>query len=65
MTEVRQVQLPTELCAIAEKKFAGKFGSIEELLVFILQELSRDDASQFDQAEQKIVEERLRELGYI
>ena len=65
MTETRQIQLPAELCAIAEKKFAARFGSVEELLSFVLRELVRDEAAQLDQAEQQVVEERLRELGYI
>ena len=65
MTEMRDVRLPAELCAAAEKKFAQKFGSVEELLTFILQDLSRDEALQLDHAEQRIIEERLRELGYI
>jgi hypothetical protein len=65
MTEMREVRLPADLCAAAEKKFGHRFARLEELLVFILSDLSRDDASQFDQAEQKLVEERLRELGYI
>lgn len=65
MTEMRDVRLPAELCAAAEKKFASKFGSVEELLTFVLQDLSRDEASQLDQREQRIIEERLRELGYI
>jgi hypothetical protein len=65
MTEMREVRLPAELCAAAEKKFSHKFGSLEELLTFILRDLSRDDALQLDRAEQRIIEERLRELGYI
>jgi hypothetical protein len=65
MTQMRDVRLPEELCALAEEKFADKFGSLEELLSFILRVLSRDDAMQSDQAEQHIVEERLRDLGYI
>jgi hypothetical protein len=35
------------------------------LLIFVLRDLSRDDAFQADQAEQSMVEERLRELGYL
>jgi len=62
---MRDVRLPADLCAAAEKKFAHTFDSVEELLTFILQDLSRDDASQLDQAEQRLVEERLRELGYL
>jgi len=65
MTEMREVRLPAELCATAEKKFAGRFNSLEELLIFVLSDLSADDASQADRAEQHIIEERLRELGYI
>jgi hypothetical protein len=65
MSEMREVRLAVDLCAAAEKKFSGRFGSMEELLTFVLQELLREDSSQADQTEQKIVEERLRELGYI
>jgi hypothetical protein len=65
MTEMRDVRLPAEVCAAAEKKFGHVFGSLEELLVFVLRDLARDDASRADQAEQRLVEERLRELGYL
>ncbi|MFZ0955616.1 MAG: hypothetical protein WAN60_04690 [Candidatus Sulfotelmatobacter sp.] len=65
MTEMREVRLPAELCAAAEKKFSGKFSTLEELLTFILSDLSRDEALQLDHAEQRIIEDRLRELGYI
>jgi hypothetical protein len=64
MTELRNVQLPADLCAAVEKKFARKFGSLEELLEFVLRDLTRDEAAQADQREQRLVEERLRELGY-
>jgi len=63
--EVRQVPLPEDLCAAAEQKFGGRFGKVEELLIFVLQDLLNDPAARLDEAEQKIVEERLRELGYI
>jgi hypothetical protein len=65
MTAMREIRLPAELCDQAEKKFSGRFGSVEDLLTSVLQELLRDDASQADEAEQKIVEDRLRDLGYI
>ena len=65
MTDMREVRLPAELCAAVEKKFAGRFNSLEELLIFVLSDLSADDASLADRAEQHIIEERLRELGYI
>ena len=62
---MRDVRLPADLCAAAEKTFGHVFGSLEELLIFVLRDLSRDDASSADQAEQRLVEERLRELGYL
>ena len=65
MTEMRDVRLPADLCAAAEKKFAQKFSTLEELLTFLLSDLLREDATAADQAEQRLVEERLRELGYL
>jgi len=38
---------------------------LEQFLTFVLQELLRDDVAQMDQAEQRIIEERLKDLGYI
>jgi hypothetical protein len=65
MTGERDVRLPADLCAAAEQKFGQRFASIEELLAFVLRELLRDETAQFDQQEQGLVEERLRELGYL
>jgi hypothetical protein len=63
--EMKDVRLPADLCAAAEKRFAKTFANVDELLIFILRDLSRDEASRFDQVEQRLVEERLRELGYL
>jgi hypothetical protein len=65
MTDMREVRLPADLCAATEKKFAQTFGSLEELLVFILRDLAKDPAAEFDQLEQRMVDERLKELGYL
>ena len=65
MSEMKSVQLPADVCAAAEKKFGHAFGSLEELLVFVLRDLLRDDLGSRDQAEQRLVEERLRQLGYL
>jgi hypothetical protein len=65
MTEMRELRLPEQLCMAAEKKFDRVFGNLEELLISVLRDLTRDEATQLDQAEQKVVEERLRELGYL
>ncbi|MFZ0732394.1 MAG: hypothetical protein WAM79_08735 [Candidatus Sulfotelmatobacter sp.] len=65
MTELREVRLPAALCETAEKKFQQKFATVEELLIFVLRDLTCDEALLADQAEQRLVEERLRELGYL
>ena len=65
MTEMRSVNLPAELCAQAEKKFGKNFGNVEQLLEFVLRDLLRDDATRANEAEQRLVEQRLRELGYL
>ena len=62
---MRQISLPSELCQAAEQRFGARFGGLEQFLTFVLQELLRDDAAKMDRAEQRIIEERLRDLGYI
>jgi hypothetical protein len=62
---MREVKLSSELCRNAELRFGSRFGTIDEMLTFVLQELLRDDAAQMDRAEQRIIEERLKDLGYI
>lgn len=65
MTDFRNVSLPENLCAAAEGKFGKSFGGFEEFLIFLLRELVRDQAGTMDEAEQRLVEQRLRELGYL
>jgi hypothetical protein len=65
MTARRQISLPEELCASAEKEFGARFESLEAFLEFVLRELVRDDAGALDQADQAVLEQRLRDLGYI
>ncbi len=60
-----RIAIARRYCAAAEERFGQSFGSLEDLLGFVLRELLRDEARQLDQSEQRIVEERLRELGYI
>jgi len=65
MSESRVIRLPEDLCATAEAKFGGTFRSLDELVAFLLQELVRRDTADLDRADQAVVEERLRDLGYI
>lgn len=65
MSESREIRLREDLCAAAEKKFEGRFGNVEELLTFLLREITQDAAVRMDEAEQRMIEERLKNLGYI
>ena len=61
----RKISLPEELCASAEQKFGARFEGLEALLEFVLRELVREDAEALDQAERAVLEQRLRDLGYL
>jgi len=65
MNEMRSILLPEGLCAKAEQKFGSRFGSLDEFLSAVITELLRDEAAAMDEREQKIIEERLRNLGYV
>jgi hypothetical protein len=65
MTQYRTVNLPEDLCAAAEKYAAGRFDSLESLVSFLLQEILKDEGVKFDRAEEQMIEQRLRDLGYI
>ena len=62
---VRDIALPVELCEKAEQRFRAYFDGVEQLLTFVLEELLRDEATELDLAEQQMVEQRLKDLGYI
>ena len=62
---MREVHLPADLCEQAQARFGKQFSSVDDLLVFVLKELVRDDAHKMDENEQRMIEERLRGLGYL
>jgi len=62
---MRTVTLSDELCAQAEERFRSQFASLEQLLEFVLRDLLRDDASRADEAEHRMIEQRLQDLGYL
>jgi hypothetical protein len=61
----RDLKLDFSLCDAAEKRFGARFGGLEPFLNSVLKELVREDSAQMDQSEQSIVEQRLKDLGYI
>ena len=64
-SDIREVRLPADLCQLVEQRYQARFGTLEQFLTHVLQELAGDDAMRADQAEQKIIEGRLKDLGYI
>jgi len=65
VNQIRSVNLPAELCERAEKKFGSNFGDVAQLLEYVLRELLRDDAAHADDGERRLIEQRLRDLGYL
>ena len=62
----RDVRLPVQLCEAAERLIKGtRFNTVEEFLSFVLRELTSSDSSHLDERERKVIEERLRDLGYL
>ena len=64
-SKVRQVTLPAEMCEEAERRFAAHFANVEELLAFVLDRLLHDEAGEMNRAEELMIEQRLRDLGYM
>jgi hypothetical protein len=61
----REVRLPASLCSEAERKYAERFGSVEDFLVHVLYQLVREDVLEMDRTDQAVVAARLKDLGYI
>jgi len=61
----RTLVIPEVLCSAAEQKFGSHFGGVQQLLIFLLQELTTLDGAEMDRADQSRIEKRLRDLGYI
>jgi hypothetical protein len=61
----RKVELPDELCALVEERFGKSFANLDELLTYVMKELTRDPAAKIEADEQRILEQRLRDLGYL
>lgn len=63
--QYRSVQLPEDLCSEAEVWLKGRFESLEALIIFALQETINDQGAKLDQQEEEMVQQRLKDLGYI
>ncbi|HEY7098193.1 MAG TPA: hypothetical protein VH437_15810 [Terriglobales bacterium] len=63
--ETIQVRLPQELCNEVLRQFGSRFADIEEFVTFVLHECVRAEALKMDEQEERILQNRLKDLGYI
>lgn len=62
----RELRLPSDLCEKMEAQIQGsQFASLEELLTFVLRDLTSRKSSSLDEQERQAIEKRLRDLGYM
>ena len=62
----RDIRVPAHLYDAAERLIKGtRFQTVDEFLVFVLQELTSRDSTKFEEQERKVIEARLRDLGYL
>jgi hypothetical protein len=60
------INLPADLCAAAERLIDGtRFRTVEEFLAFIVRELTATDSAPIEERERHVIEQRLRDLGYL
>ena len=68
--EVKTLAIPAEIYAkIEERVEATGFGSVDEYIAFVLEEILKDDEEEdraaFSKEEEEEVKKRLRSLGYL
>ena len=60
------VRLPRELCDALREQIQGtRFKSVEEFLAYVLKEVTGRASAQADEKEKSLIEQRLRDLGYL
>ena len=64
MTEVIELELPAELCEKLRRKFVADGRSLESFVVSVLEELAAG-STRIGRAEEELLAERLRSLGYL
>jgi len=62
----RELRLPADVCKKMEQRLQGsQFPSLEEFLTFVMREISSSDTSKIKSKERELLEQRLRDLGYM
>jgi len=61
----RSAEISEPMSRAAQTRFSPRFSSLTELVNFVLRELLDDTALKMDEADECIIQQRLRDLGYI
>jgi Arc/MetJ-type ribon-helix-helix transcriptional regulator len=62
----RDIRIPAHLYDAAERLIKGtRFENVDAFVAFVLQELTVRDSTKFEEHERKVIEARLRDLGYL
>ena len=62
----KAVFLPAELYGrIEERVKATGFGAVDEYVIFVLEEILKEEETAFTREEEEEVKKRLRDLGYL
>ena len=61
----REIRIKESLYQAIQDRFGPQFGSVDELVGFVLQELLRNDTTALDESEQQMIRARLKDLGYL
>jgi hypothetical protein len=65
MPQHRTIELPEDLCATADRWLHGRFDNLEAMLRVVLEQIVKNDSRDFDESEEQLLEQRLRDLGYL
>ena len=62
----RSVDLPEELCKALESEFIStELPTLRDIVLYVLDRVAARDVAALDVEEERLVEQRLRDLGYL
>ncbi len=62
---LREVKIPGDIYQAVQDRFGRQFNSVDDFVEFALRELLRDDSGALDESEQQMIQNRLKDLGYL
>jgi hypothetical protein len=66
MTRTRSITLSEELCRRLEERLGSpERPDVEAILTYVTKELLKDEAVELDEREERLIKNRLEELGYL